>query len=316
MRRLAPVLCLVVLAGCRATQPPPPPAPVGRPAERIDAALQAAVDSLAAGFDGTVGVYVRHLPSGRTAARRPNEIVPTASLVKVPILVTTFAQIEAGALAYDESLVFRDSLRYSDDDLFGELRDGATVPLHQAVELMLSASDNTASLWLQALVGGGAAVNAWLEAHGFAATRVNSRTPGREADRERFGWGQTTPREMADLMRRIVEGGAVSRSADDEMHRALTRTFYDGEAVSVLPPHVQAASKQGAVMASRSEVVYVHAPSGAYVFCVITSEQADRRYTPDNAGYQLLRDYARLFWTTFEPASDWTPPAPDARYQL
>jgi beta-lactamase class A len=287
-----------------------------RRAERTDPALQRAVEALAADFDGVVGLYVRHLPSGRSASLRADTLFPTASMVKVPILVATFDRIERGELDYSADLVFRDSLRYSSDDLFGELRDSASVPLHQAVELMLSASDNTASLWLQQLAGGGEAINRWLDAHGFVHTRVNSRTPGRRPDWERYGWGQTTPREMAELLRRIAEGEAVSPGADDEMHRSLTRTFYDDEAVSALPPWVQAATKQGAVSRSRSEVAYVHAPGGPFVFCVVTKEQADTRWEADNAGYALIRAATRLFWETFESGSTWRPPAGAERYRL
>ena len=60
-------------------------------------------------------------------------------------------------------------------------------------------------------------------------------------------------------------------------------------------------------MESRSEVVYVHAPSGPYVFTVVTRDQGDTRYAPDNAGYELIRAYSRLFWQAFEPTSDWRP---------
>ncbi len=306
MRSLLPIVLL--LAGFAAAHAQPLPV--------ADDSLQAKVERLLDGFEGTVGVYVRHLPSGQTVAIRADTLFPTASMIKVPILVTVFDEIERGALAYGEDLVFRDSLRYSEDDLFGDLRDGAEVPLHQAVELMLSASDNTASLWLQALAGGGEAINAWLAAHGFAHTRVNSRTPGRRPDWERYGWGQTTPREMAELVRRIVEGEAVSPAADEEMHRLLTRTFYDDEAVSALPPSVQAATKQGAVSQSRSEVVYVHAPSGPYVFCLITKDQADQRYEPDNAGYELIRRLSRLLWQTFEPTATWEPAPGSERFRL
>jgi beta-lactamase class A len=278
--------------------------------------LQAAVEAAVGDFEGTVGVYARHLVTGQTVSLRADSLFPTASMIKVPILVTVFDRIEQGALSYSDDLVFRDSLRYSTDDLFGDLRDGAEVPLHQAVELMLSASDNTASLWLQDLAGGGEAINAWLATHGFERTRVNSRTPGREAHWQRYGWGQTTPREMAELVRRIVAGDAVSPAADEEMHRLLTRTFHDDEAVSALPPSVQAATKQGAVSHSRSEVVYVHAPSGPYVFCVITKDQADRRYTTDNAGYELIRSLSELFWKTFEPNATWAPAPGSERFRL
>ncbi len=43
-------------------------------------------------------------------------------------------------------------------------------------------------------------INTWLEKHGLHQTRVNSRTPGREKARSVYGWGQTTPKEMATLM--------------------------------------------------------------------------------------------------------------------
>ncbi|WP_412069813.1 serine hydrolase [Rubrivirga sp. IMCC43871] len=307
----------LALAGC-ASAPPPgvadgPPWPAPRP----DPALQAAVEALADGFDGVSGVYVRHLPTGREAALRADEAFPTASLVKVPILIGVFERIEAGDLALGTRLTFRDSLRYIEDEgeLFAQLQDSSTVMLHSAVEQMLSASDNTASLWLQGIVTG-AAVNEWLAGHGFETTRVNSRVDGRRGDWERFGWGQTTPREMAELLRRIVDGQAVSPAADHEMHRLLTRTHWDDEALSAVPPSVQVASKQGAVSRSRSEVAVVHAPSGPYVLAVLTREQADTRWAPDNAGYALIRAVSRAAWAAFEPRSRWRPPAGSERFRF
>ena len=317
MLRLAPALCLAtaLLAGCASVAPPTmptaaPPWPDAQP----DASLQVAIEAEVAGFDGVVGVYVRHLPTGRTASLRADETFPTASTVKVPILLGVFDRIERGDLALGQSLVFRDSLRYGDDGLFSQLQEGATVALHVAVEQMLSASDNTASLWLQALADPHH-INDWLAEHGFATTRVNSRTPGREAPYAEWGWGQTTPRELAEIMRRIVDGEAVSPAADHEMHRLLTRTHYDDEAIAQLPPSVQAASKQGSVMEARSEVVYVHAPSGPYLLCVMTRDQADLRYHPDNAGYDLIRRMSALVWQTFEGRA-WRPPAGSERFRL
>ena len=320
---LAVVLAAAVWAGCSAgtaAPSPPPPAVTSTarppwPDPRPDAALLAAIEAQADGFDGTVGVYVRHLPTGRTAALRADETFPTASTIKVTILVGVFDRVESGDLALDQPLVFQDSLRYGDDGLFSQLQDGATVKLHVAVEQMLSASDNTASLWLQALADPHH-INGWLAEHGFDRTRVNSRTPGREAEYARWGWGQTTPRELAELVRRVVEGEAVSPAADHEMHRLLTRTHYDDEAVSQIPPSVQVASKQGAVMEARSEVIYVHAPSGPYLVAVMTRDQGDLRYEPDNAGYDLIRRVSRLLWERFEPEAEWAPPAGAERFRF
>jgi beta-lactamase class A len=296
-------------AGAQAVPPQatrPQPAAAARIPERRDARLEAELAALTRGFAGDVGVYVRHLPSGRTAALRADELFPTASMVKVPILVGVFDAVARGRLRLQQPLTYRDSLAYPGEDLVARLKDSATVPLSEVALLMLTTSDNTGSLWLQGLVGG-AAINAWLAAHGFDSTRVNSRVPGRETDRARMGWGQTTPREMANLLVAIREGRAVSRAASEEMYRHLTRSYWTGEALSQLPPWVQAASKQGAVDRSRSEVVLVNAPSGDYVFSVITRNQQDTSYAATNAGYVLLRRVSALLWRAFEPGRPWAP---------
>ena len=277
-----------------------------------DPALEARLQQLVTPFQGTVGIYVRNLKSGRYAAIRADEVFPTASMIKVPIMLTLFQQIEDGRLGWLDTLTYRDSLLYAgEDDLLGKLRDSTTIPLAQVAMLMITTSDNTASLWLQKLVGTGTVINAWLAGHGYDSTRVNSRTPGREQARATYGWGQTTPREMAELLVMISAQRAVSPAADQEMYRMLTRIYWNGEALSQIPPWTQAASKQGAVDHSRSEVVLVNAPSGDYVFSVITKGQADTTYASSNDGYVLLRSVSALLWSTFEPKHPWTP-APGA----
>jgi beta-lactamase class A len=300
MRRILPLAAIAVLLPAAAVV-------AQAPSARPDAVLQRRLEEAVAGFRGTVGIYVRHLPSGRSAAVRADELFPTASMIKVPILVGTFDAVERGALSFRQELTYTDSLLYPGDDLVGALADSTKLPLSKLALLTITTSDNTAALWLQHLAGTGTTINAWLDAHGFRATRVNSRTPGREADRERLGWGQTTPHEMAELLVMIREGRAVSRAASEEMYRHLTRIHWTGEALSQLPPWVQAASKQGAVNRSRSEVVLVNAPSGDYVFCVITKEQADEGWEASNEGYVLLRRVSALLWEHFEPAHPWRP---------
>ena len=291
------------LGACAGRAPSSTPAPAR---ERTDPELQRRLEELAGTVRGRVGIYVRHLRTGRSAAVNAGEAFPTASMVKVPILIGTFDAIERGRLSFGQPLVYTDSLLYEGHDLIGALRDSATIPLAQAALLMITTSDNTASLWLQGLVGG-EAINDWLAAHGFDSTRVNSRVPGREEARNRYGWGQTTPREMAELLVMIREGRAVSRAASEEMYRHLTRIYWTGQALSQIPPWVQAASKQGAVDRSKSEVVLVNAPSGDYVFSVITKEQEDERWVDDNEGYELIRAVSALLWRTFEPGHPWEP---------
>ncbi|MBC8086509.1 MAG: serine hydrolase [Phycisphaerae bacterium] len=274
--------------------------------ERRDADLQAKLEALITGFKGDVGIYVHHLKTGATASIRANEVFPTASMIKVPILVGTFDAIQKGQFTFQQNVTYHDSLRYQYDDSLSVPRAGAKISIARLALQMITESNNTSSLWLQGLVGG-ANINAWLQQHGFDSTRVNSRVAGREADRTKYGWGQTTPREMATLLVMVREGRAVNRGASEQMYRHLTRIYWNGEALSQLPPYVQVASKQGSVDRSRSEAVLVNAPSGDYVFAVITRNQEDTSYRDDNAGYVLIRRVSAFLWREFEPNHPFVP---------
>lgn len=306
----------VVLGGCASSSsrpaPTPPPGGAAVPgaggSSSAVRALRADVEGAIRGFEGVVGVYARRLGETDEVAIRADELFPTASLVKVPILLGLLDRVGKGEVSWTEPLTYTIDRRYSGGDLVGRLAEGETVRLSELIFLMESKSDNSASLWCQELAGGGAAINAWLDAKGWTATRVNSRTPGREKERERFGWGQTTPREMAGLLVAIRERKAVSCDADAWADRALGRTFLVDEALSSLPPSVHVISKQGAVNASRSEVLLVSAPSGPFVLCVITKEQKDESWEPSNAGYRLLRKITALAWARFEPGEPYPPP--------
>lgn len=280
------------------------------PAAWTDTGLAARLDSLTHGFRGFVGIYVRHLPTGASVAINADSVFPTASMIKVPILLTLFDQVERGRLDLEARIPYPDTLTYryvEATDVVGYMVPGDTLPLREVAFLMLSVSDNLASLWIQALVGGGAAVNEWMAASGFAQTRVNSRTPGREEARSRFGWGQTTPREISEALVMIREGRAVSPRASEQMYRLLTRAYWDDFGLSQVPPTVQAASKQGFVDRSRSEVLLVNAPGGDYVLAVITRDQVDESYEHDNEGHRLIRAVSRAVYEHFNPRDPWRP---------
>jgi beta-lactamase class A len=300
------LLPLLLLASPIAAQRAAP----GSPPARTDRALQAKLEGLAQGFRGTVGIYVRNLRTGAEARINADSVFPTASMIKVPILLTLYDQVERGKLKLDARVPYPDTLTYrygEATDVVGYMAAGDTLPLSELAFLMLTVSDNFASLWIQALVGGGATVNEWMAAHGFRDTRVNSRTPGREAARTTYGWGQTTPREIAESLVMIREGRAVSPRASEEMYRMLTRTYWDDFGVSQLPPTVQAASKQGFVDRSRSEVLLVNAPDGDYVLAIITKNQVDESYEADNEGHRLIRAVSRAVYEHFNPADPWRP---------
>lgn len=274
---------------------------------KTDKKLERLLIPLIDSFHGTAGVYVRNLKNGKEAAINADTIFPTASIIKVPILIGVFNKIEQGILNYHEPLLYRDSMSLGGSGLMQYFKDCIKIELNAVISLMISYSDNTAAVWCEKMAGGGIEINSWLAKNGFQFTRLNSRTPGREKEKEEFGWGQTTPREMAQLMVNIREGKAVSSPASERMYRDLTHIFWDQYALSQIPPEIQVASKQGMVNASRSEVVLVNAPHGDYVFYIATKNNKDVRWVSENEAWQLARNVSSLLWKYYEPAYQWKP---------
>jgi len=278
---------------------------------RLTAKLQDAVK----GFNGQVGIYVHNLKTGKTATINADTLFPTASMIKVSIQCGLMDKIEKGEMQYNQKLVYRDSLLYKGEDILGSFKDGDTIEVSKVALLMITMSDNTASVWLQKLVGGDY-INNWLDKNGFKVMRVNSRVPGREAIRAKYGWGVTTPYEMCRLFTLIRDGKAVSPGASERMYRNMGRIFWDDKAISQIPPYIQTASKQGALDESKSETVMVNAPHGDYVFSIITNNNKDQRWKPDNEAYQLIKKVSALLWHYFEPESKWKPAEGVDKYML
>ena len=182
--------------------------------------------------------------------------------------------------------------------------------MSEVVMLMETVSDNTGSLWCQALAGGGCG-HQRLARKPTAFTKHASIPEHRVAKqiRNSTGWGQTSPRELANLMTYIRQGKAVSPDASEEMYRNLGRQYWDNDGLSQVPPDVKTACKNGAVNQSRSEVVLVHAPHGEYVYCVMTKNQKDESWERTNEGFALLRTVGAIVWHHFEPKSTWKPAA-------
>ncbi|MBR2648567.1 MAG: serine hydrolase [Sediminibacterium sp.] len=265
-------------------------------AQKKNKKLTSEINALVTGFNGNVGIYVHDLKSNKTVTINADTIYPTASMVKVPILVGVMDKIKRGELDYHQTLIYTDSLFYDDGDVVGNLKNNAKIELSKVIMLMLTTSDNTASLWLQSLAGKGTRINELMDSIGLKDTRVNSRTPGRENNRAQYGWGQTTPREMAKLMEMIVTKKLLSDSLSEKMIRVLGRNYWDEQAISQVPANVFVASKNGAVNASRSEVLYVKGNGKEYIFCICTKDNFDKSWGNDNEAWILAMKLSKLLW--------------------
>lgn len=273
-------------------------------AQDLDRRLQKRIDTLIRGYHGNIGLYVYDLKNDKYAALNADTLFPTASIVKIPILIGIMDKIRKGELDYHQRVTYTDSLYYKyGDDILSAFKNGATIELSKVMMLSLTISDNCASLWLQGLAGGSTRINQLLDSLGFTQTRDNSRTPDREANRAMYGWGQTTPREMAFLMRRLVRGEIFNKDASDKMLRLLSRPYWDEVAIARIPAGVFVADKNGALDQNRNEILFVNAKH-PYILSIFTRNNTDTSWNYEtNEAWGLIRRVSGLLYGYYNPGS-------------
>jgi len=136
--------------------------------------LQTLLTRTAAEFPGTAGIWVKHLTTGETAGVRDTEMLNSASVIKIPVLVLAFQMAERGELKLDERLAIRKEDIRGGSGIF-RYHDAGLQPTFRDVLLqMIITSDNTATDLAIAKVGGVGRVNAWLKEQGYADPSTGS----------------------------------------------------------------------------------------------------------------------------------------------
>ncbi|HEY2026815.1 MAG TPA: serine hydrolase [Gemmatimonadaceae bacterium] len=254
------------------------------------AALHRTLDSLAGQHHGVVGYTVHNLDTGERMERRGDETFPTASLIKVPVLVTVFDLAEKKQLSLDDLLTVLKIDKVPGSGQLQFLHDNAIVTVRDAAWLMTTLSDNTATnLLLDRII----IRRVWekMEALGLPHTKVHAKSFLRISSvamdsSVKYGLGVTTPNEMARLFALLSDGKAVSPAADSTMLWILAHNtddtklqrFVDGLAV----PH-----KTGDTDQVRTECALFPLQSRV-VACVLTKENQDKRYMIDNEAQVMM----------------------------
>jgi beta-lactamase class A len=272
---------LVACAASRAVRPQP-----GRlTAVHADTAgLRRTLDSIADAHHGVVGYSVIDLETGARINRRGDETFPTASLIKVAILVTVYDLVAKGQLSLDDPLTVLKIDQVPGSGVIQFLHNGTILTVHDAAWLMSTISDNTATnLLLDRIII--RRVWAKMDSLGLQHTRVHSKSFLRNSSvamdsSVKYGLGVTTPNEMARLFELMAQGKAVNPGADSAMLDILEHNTTDFMLQRYLVG-ARAAHKDGETDAVRTECTLWYLKNRV-VACVMTKENVDQRWILDN----------------------------------
>lgn len=263
-----------------------------------------------AAFAGTGGLAAKHLGTGEELRVNAEAVMPTASTIKVPILIEVFRRVEAGTVDLERMLTVTEAVRVPGSGILRDLSLGVRLSVRDLATLMIVVSDNTATNLLIDLVGIDA-VNRTLAEFGFARTRLQRRLSFAPTDAQPRPLGVTTPAELASIMAALATGtilSAVSREAILEiMRRQHDRDliprylpfFPYAEELGEPENALRIANKTGGILGLRADMALVEWPGTRYAIGIITEGDPDTRFWAENAGDRLIGRVARLVFEHF-----------------
>jgi beta-lactamase class A len=267
---------------------------------QIDQKIQNALK----GFPGTVSLYAKNLDTGASYALRADAPVPTASTIKLPIMIELFAEAEQGTLDWHQKLTLTEEAKTPGSGVLTEFSPGDTFPIQDLMHLMIVVSDNTATNLILARIGGDA-VNARMAKLGLKQTAVMRRilrgsnqpegvtAEGRKPENAHFGTGRSCPRDMVTLLQGLYLGEIVSQAASAEMLAVLKRQHDHTGAGRDLKDAV-IASKSGALDHLRSDVAILYTPHGPVAMAITVNDLPQVDWTVDNPGDLLIASLSEI----------------------
>jgi beta-lactamase class A len=299
--RSLPLIAAASLACSALAQPGAAPSPISRFVRADTASLRRALDSIADAHQGIVGYTVIDMETGARIQRRGDEKFPTASLIKVPILVTVFDLAAKNQISLDDPLTVLKIDQVPGSGVVQYLHNGTILTVRDAAWLMTTISDNTATnLLLDRIII--RRVWAKMDSLGLSQTRVHSKSFLRSSSvamdsSVKYGLGVTTPNEMARLFELLAQGKAVNPAMDSTMLDIL-RHNNDDTLLQRFAGGARAAHKTGATDAVRTECSLFYLRNRV-VACVMTRENKDQRWVLDTEPQLTIANMGKVIVAAF-----------------
>lgn len=271
---------------------------------------------LADNYSGTIGIYAKNLNTGEVISVNEDSLFPTASVIKLPVLISFFKKIKDGEINPDEYIVINDSQKVGGAGVIQFFKDDVKIKLIDAATLMIILSDNTATNAIIDQLGSSHDdklnyVNMTMESLGLKNTKLlnkvfSYRTKKNTPEAKRFGLGYSSPREMGELLEMIYRHQIIDsfysnwiiqimkNQQDESMIRKLLPYYNlkEGERIIV-------ANKTGAVDQSRIDVGIVYSPKCDFVIAVFADQSKDTRWTYDNKAENAVALAAKIIYDYF-----------------
>jgi beta-lactamase class A len=240
----------------------------GAPQSVPQAEVQRAARQILDEAGGTSAMVILQPGKPPIVALNPTQVMPSASLYKLGVMAATYQALDKGAVAAEQ----RVTITQDEVDFYGDAPAtpaGTVLAVHEALEHMITVSDNSAAGALIDLVGADA-VNAAFLANGMAQSHLGS-----GPDIEPRTIAETTATDQVAFYQRLLDGQVVSRAASEDMLALLKAQQENDRLPAELPAGTVVAHKTGELDGVRNDSGVIFTPNGPIICAVLISDQPE-----------------------------------------
>lgn len=239
-------------------------------------ALSRALEREIESFNGDVGLVVKDLTTGWEISYNKNKAFPSASLVKIPVMIACFYAMQEGKFQLADTISLSRDKITGGSGVIKTMKPGASFTVEELLDLMITRSDNTAANILISMLGFDY-LNATFQRLGLVETNISRRMMDfhlREKGVDNF----TTASEMAGLLEHLYRKKIINGDVSEMCLAFLKRQQVKDRIPAKLPSEVVIAHKTGLERFVCHDVGIVFTVKGDYLICVLTKgEEGSRR---------------------------------------
>ena len=206
-----------------------------------------------ASLPGEAGAYASDADGEALFCEKEDELFPSASVIKLPLVMTLYADAARGLLDLDERIAVGD--RVDGSGVLGHLRDVERVSLRDLAMLAIIVSDNTATNRLIERIGlerVGERLREW----GCPKSRLSRKMYDFEAARSGHE-NVMTARETVSLLQRLQRGECEDRATSDAVLAVLEQCQDRTMLLRYLPYGAKVPHKTGTLDESRNDAAII-----------------------------------------------------------
>jgi beta-lactamase class A len=278
----------------------PPSARAGDDAPTLESRLMPLIQA----HKGKVAVAVKNLKTGETFDYHADTPMPTASLIKFPVMVEAYRQAAEGRVDLKKTVTLKKGDKVPGSGILtNHFSEGASFPLLDAVHLMIVYSDNTATNLVLDEIGLRSTAET-MGRMGYPNTKIHAKVFRRDTSvfperSKQFGLGSTTAAEMVRLCEALWNKELVGPEASEAMLKHMLACEDKDKFPRFLPEGTKVAFKTGSLDAAKTAAGVIACGAGPVAVCVLTNDNEDHRWVTDNAGNRLCAEVAREVYNHF-----------------